>query len=82
MRDVTGGIKVDPRASKLGGRANLSEDAESLRGVHVGTLGKSHLGYARGGDLGLVVRSHDEDVMCLRGGECNIPRAQKKGSTY
>ena len=31
----------------------------------------------QGGDLGLVVRSYDEDVMCLRGGKCNTPRAQR-----
>ena len=46
--------------------------------MRVGTLGESHIGYARGRDLELVVRSHDEDVMCLRGGECNIPRVQKR----
>ena len=46
--------------------------------MRVGTLGKSHIGYARGGDLGLVVRSHDKNVMCLRGGECNTPRAQRR----
>ena len=67
MRDVTGGIRVNPQVSKRGGGENLNESAESLRGVHVGTLGESHIGHARGGDLGLVVRSHDEDVMRLRG---------------
>ena len=67
MRDVTGGIRANPRASERGGGANLSESAESLGGVRVGTLGESHIGHARGGDLGLVVRSHNEDVMCLRG---------------
>ena len=36
--------------------ANLSESAESLRGMRVDTLGKSHIGHASGGDLGLVVR--------------------------
>ena len=59
MRDVTDGIRANPRASERGGGANLSKSAESLGGVHVGTLGKSHIGHARGGDLGLVVRSHD-----------------------
>ena len=67
MRDVTSAIKANPRASKRGGGANLSESPESLRGVHVGTLGESYIGHARGRDLGLVVRSHDEDAMHLRG---------------
>ena len=67
MRDVTSGIKADPQASERSGGANLGEDAKSLRRVRVGTLGESHIGHARGGDLRLVVRSHDEDVMCLRG---------------
>ena len=78
MRDITGGIRADPRASERGGGANLSESAKSLRGVRVGTLGESHIGHARGGDLGLVVRSHDEDVTCLKGRECNTPRAQRR----
>ena len=46
--------------------------------MRVGTLGKSHIDYAKRGDLGLVVRSHEEDVICLRGGECNTPRAQRR----
>ena len=78
IRDVTGGIRDDPRASERGGGENLSESAESLWGVHVGTLGESHIGHARGGDLGLVVRSHDEDVMCLRG-ENVIPQEPREG---
>ena len=71
-------IKANPRASKRGGGANLSESAESLKVVCVGTLGESHIGHARGGDLGLLVRSHDEDIMCLRRGECNTPRARRR----
>ena len=66
-----------PRASERGGGVNLSDDTESLKGVRVGTLGESHIGHANGGDLGPVVRSHDEDVMCLRGGECNTLRVQR-----
>ena len=77
-RYIIGGVKANPRASERDGGANLSESAKSLRGVGVGTLGKSHMGHARGGDLGLVVRSHDEDAMCLRGGKCNTSRAQKR----
>ena len=46
--------------------------------MHVGTLGESDIGHTRGGDLGLVVRSHDENVMYLRGTECNTPRAQRR----
>ena len=75
IRDVTSGIRANPRASEHGGGANLSESVESLRGVRVGTLGESHIGHAKGGDLGSVVGSHDKDVMCLRRGECNTPRA-------
>ena len=56
MSDVTGGIRADPLAFERGGGANLSEDVEFLMGVRVGTLGESHIGYANGGDLGLVVR--------------------------
>ena len=74
MKDVTGGIRANPRASERGGGTNLSESTESLGGVRVGTLGKSHISHARGEDLRLVVRSHDENVMCLRGGECNTLR--------
>ena len=48
MRDVTGGIRANPRASERGGGANLSKSAESLRGVRVDTLGESHIGYERG----------------------------------
>ena len=48
MRDVTGGIRANPRASERDGGANLSESVESLRGVCVGTLGKSHIGHAKG----------------------------------
>ena len=49
MRDVTGGgIRADPRASEHGGGANLSESVESLGGVHVGTLGESHIDHERG----------------------------------
>ena len=47
MMDVTGGIRDDPRASERSGGANLSESVESLRGVRVGTLGKSHIGHTR-----------------------------------
>ena len=57
MRDVTGGIRANPRASERGGGANLSENVESLRGVYVGTLGESHIDHAKGGDLGPVVTS-------------------------
>ena len=78
MRDVTGGIRANPRTSERGGGANISKSVKSLRGVRVGTLCESHISHARGGDLGLVVRSHDEDVMCLRGGEYNTPRAQRR----
>ena len=78
IRDVTGGIRANPRVSERGGGANLSKSAESIRGVRVGTLGKSHIGHARGGDPGLVVRSHDEDIMCLRG-ENVIPREPREG---
>ena len=78
MGDVTGGIRANPRISERGSGANLSESAESLSGVRVDTLRKSHIGHAKGGDLRLVVRSHDEDVMYLRGGECNTPRAQRR----
>ena len=61
--------QIRPRASERGSGANLSESAESLRGVRVGTLGESHIGHVRGErDLGLVVKSHDKNVMCLRGG--------------
>ena len=35
-------------------------------GVRVGTLGESHISHVREGDLGLVVRSHDEYIMCLK----------------
>jgi len=45
MRDVTGGIRANPRAFERGGGANLSESVESLGGVRVGTLGKSHIGH-------------------------------------
>lgn len=31
-----------------------------------------------GEDLGSVVKSHDENIMCLRGRKYNIPRAQIK----
>ena len=48
MRDVTGSIRADPLASKRGGGVNLSESAESLGGVRVGTLGESHIDHARG----------------------------------
>ena len=48
IRDVTCGIREDPRAFERGGGTNLNEDAESLRGVHVGTLGESHIDHARG----------------------------------
>ena len=49
MRDVTGDIRADPRASERGGRGgNLSESAESLRGVRASTLDESHIGHARG----------------------------------
>jgi len=78
IRDVTGGIRSDPRASKHGGGANLSEDVEYLSGVHVGTLGESHIGHARGGDLGSVVRLHDEYIICLRG-ENVIPQEPIEG---
>ena len=78
MRDVIGGIRANPRASERCGGANLSESAESLRGVCVGTLSESHIGHAIGGDLGVVVRSHDEDVMCLRG-ENVIPQEPREG---
>ena len=44
----------------------------------VGTLGESHIGHVRGGDMGLVVRSHDKDVMCLNG-ENIIPQEPRKG---
>ena len=43
----------------------------------VGTLGKSHISHERGEDLGLVVRSHDEDVMCLKG-ENVIPQEPRE----
>ena len=46
--------------------------------MRVGTLGESHIGHVRGADLGLVIKSHDEDVMCLKGGECNTPRGQRR----
>ena len=62
------GIRANPWASKRSGGVNFSESVESLRGVRVGTLGESHIGHAKGGDLGPVVRSHDEDIMCSRGG--------------
>ena len=77
MRDVTGGIRADPRVSEHGGRANLNEDTESLRGVCVGTLGKSHINHAKGGDLRPIVRSHDEDFICSRG-ENVIPQEPRK----
>ena len=77
MRDITSGIRANPRVSKRGGGANLSESAESLGGVCVGTLGKSHISHVRGGDLRLVVRWHDEGVMCLRG-ENIIPQEPRE----
>ena len=52
MRDIIGGIRADPQAFEHGGGANLSESAESLGGVCVGTLGKSHIGHVRGGRSG------------------------------
>ena len=48
MRDVTGGIRANPQVSERGGGANLSENAEFLRGVRVGTLGESHIDHVRG----------------------------------
>ena len=57
IRDVTGAIRADPQASELGGGANLSEDAEFLRGVHVGTLGESHISHAKGGNAESVLHS-------------------------
>ena len=76
-RNFTGSFKADPLAFERGGGANLSKSAKSLEGVCVGTLGKSHIGHAREGDLGLVVRSHDEDIMCLRG-ENVIPQESRE----
>ena len=67
IRDVTGGIRANPQSSERGGGANLSESVEFLKGVRVGTLGESHIGHVRGVDLGLIVRSHDENVMCSKG---------------
>ena len=76
MRDIIGGIRADPQAFEHGGGANFNEDAKSLKGVCVDTLGESHISHAKGGDSGPVVRSHDKDVMCLRG-ENVIPREPK-----
>ena len=67
MRDVIGGIRANPRASERGSGANLSESAESLRGGACRHLRRIPHHPCKEGDPGLVVRSHDEDVMCLRG---------------
>ena len=64
IRDVTGGIRANPRASERDGGANLSESVESLRGGACRHLRRIPHRPCEGGDLGLVVRSHDEDVMC------------------
>ena len=48
MQDVTGGIRANPQPSERSGGANLSESTKSLKGVLVGTLGKSHIAHARG----------------------------------
>ena len=74
IRDVTGGIRASPRASERDSGANLSESVEFLKGGACRHLRRIPHRPCEGGDLGLVVRSYDEDVMSLRGGECNIPR--------
>ena len=77
MRDVTGGIRANPQASKYGGGANLSESIEFLRGDACRHLRRIPYRPCKGGDLGLVVRSHDEDIMFL-GGENVIPQEPKE----
>ena len=78
MRNVTGGIRANPRASKDGGGTNLSESVESLREGACRHLRRIPHRLCEGGDLGLIVRSHDENVMCLRG-ENVIPQESREG---